>query len=314
MIRKHTWGLAALVIAAVVSASPAADADKYLPADTEQVAVINVKQILGSALVKKYALDDLQKQLKDNKEYKQLQEATGIDILTDVHSITIANSGTTGEKAMVIVRGKFDTDKIHKTAEAFAKEKKDELKIDKIGERPLYEGTKDGKSLFVLFIDGTTMVASPSKDFVKTAAEGKAGKINKDLATALEGVDAKQSIWVAGLIPDEARKQLDNLRQGQVELLKKVKAGSGGLMITDTVTATVTMSTGDADAAKKLEEAGKGLKGVLAFFAMSNEQIKPFADELLKTLDIKSSKGDVSVSFKLSEDFIKKAVEMIPRP
>src|SRR5436305_6233402 len=117
MNRKSLWSLPALLVVALSVQS--AEPDRLLPGDTEQVVHINIKQILGSQLFKKYALPDIEKQLKDNKEYKQLQEATGVDVLKDVNSIVIANSGTTGKKALVILRGRFDQDKIHKSASAF---------------------------------------------------------------------------------------------------------------------------------------------------------------------------------------------------
>src|SRR5436309_3524679 len=131
MNRKSLWSLPALLVVALSVQS--AEPDRLLPGDTEQVVVINVKQILGSQLFKKYVLPDIEKQLKDNKEYKQAQEATGLDLLKgDVTSVVIANSGTTGKKALMIIRGRFDQDKIHKTATTFAEADKEKLKISKL--------------------------------------------------------------------------------------------------------------------------------------------------------------------------------------
>jgi hypothetical protein len=312
MNRKFLWSLPALFVLALSAQS--AEPDRLLPADTEQVVVINVKQIVASPIFKKYALPDIEKQLKDNKEYKQLQEATGLDVLKDVNSVILANSGSTGKKALVIVRGRFDQDKIHKTATAVAEQDKEKLKIGKLGERNLYEVSGNGQTVFATFIDGTTIVASPEKEFVAAAASGKGGKITKDLAAALTLADGKQSIWMAGLIPEEATKALGEAQQGPAQAIKKIKAGNGGLTITDSITVTGTASTGDADAAKEVAKALDGAKGLLTFFAATNEQVKPFADEVLKTLKIKTDQGNVSVSFVLSEEIIKKAVEMIPKP
>jgi hypothetical protein len=311
MMRKFLWSLSALFVVALGVQS--AEADRLLPGDTEQVVVINVKQILGSPLVKKYILPDVEKQLKDNREYKHLQEATGIDVLKDVNTIVAANSGITGKKAMLIVRGKFDQDKIHKSAAAFAEQDKEKLKIGKLGDRNLYEFNNNNQTTFATFIDGTTIVVSPEKDFVTAAAEGKTGKISKDLAAALETADAKQSIWMAGLVPEEATRALGQA-QGPAQAIKKIKSGSGGLLITDSIKVSGIASTGDEEAAKEVAKQIDGAKGLLTFFAATNEQVKPFADEVLKTLDIKTSKGNVSVSFKLSEDLIKKALEMVPKP
>jgi len=310
--RKQLWAVVAVALA-LVSTGRTAEPDRYLAKDTEQVIVINIKQMMGSPLVKKHALPQIEESLKGNKDYKQLQEATGLDVLKDVHTITIGNTGTTGEKVTFIVRGKFDTDKIAKVAQAVAKEKPTEFKIGKIGDRPLYEGVKDGKSVYFTFIDGTTIVGSTSKEGVEAAVDGKGGKVDKDLASALEGLDSKQSIWVAGVVPEQAREALGDVKQGPGEALKKVKVAAGGLNITTDVAAFVSVSTGDPKAAKELVDFGNQAKGLIAFAAQGNEMLKPFADELLKTLKIQATRGDVKVSFKLSEDIIKKAIEMIPK-
>ena len=112
--------LPAFAALALLAPARAAEADRYLPAETQQVAVVNVKQLLDSPLVKKFALPEVEKQLKDNKEYKQFQDFTGIDILKDVTSVVVGNVSTRGDNFVIIVRGKFDTDKIHKSAQQYA--------------------------------------------------------------------------------------------------------------------------------------------------------------------------------------------------
>lgn len=308
MNRKSLWSLPALLV--LTLSSPAAEADRYLPADTEQVVVVNVKQITGSPLFKKYLLPEIEKHLQDNKDYKQLQEATGFDLLKDVSSIVAANAGGTGKKAMVIVRGKFNQDKIHKTALAIAEQGK--LKISKLGDRNLYEAANKDETVFATFIDDTTLVASPDKAFVTAAADGKGGKVSKEMAAALEAADSKQSIWMAGLLPEDVAKSLAQA-QGQAEALKKVKSGGGGITITDSIVVSASASTDDPAAAKELAKVLDSNKALLNIVGATNEMIKPFADEVLKTLAIKTDKGNVTVSFKLSEDLVKKATELIPK-
>jgi hypothetical protein len=301
--------MAALVLAVT---GRAVEADRYLPKETEQVVVIDVKQLVASPLVKKHLLPQIEEQLKNNKDYKALQQATGLDLFRDVHTLAIGNTGTTGEKWTLVVRGKFDQDKIAKTLEAVAKDKKEELKISKLGDRPLYEGSKDGKTTYFTFIDSTTIVGSQTKDNVAEAVEGKTGKLNKDLAGALQALGGKQSIYMAGLIPEEGKAALGEVK-GPAEALKKVKVVSGGLNITTDVLASVSLVTGDAKSAKDLGAFANQAKGLIAIAAQGNEMLKPFVDELLKTLKIETSQSDVRVSFKLSEDIIKKGLEMIPK-
>jgi hypothetical protein len=308
---RRLWTVAAVL--ALAGLAQAAEPDQYLPKGTEQIGVINVQQLVGSALFKKNLLTQVEDALKNNKDYQAIKQATGLDLLRDVKTVVVGNTGTTGDKVTFIVRGKFDVDRIAKTAEAFAKEKKDEFKISKLGDRPLYEGTgKDGKTMFFTFIDSTTLVGSTSKDLVAEAVDGKGGKVNKDLAAALQGLDPKQSLWMAGVIPEEGKAALGQA-QGPAEALKKVKVVSGGLNITTDVLASITLSAEDAKSAKDLGDFANQAKGLIAIAAQSNEMLKPFADEVLKTLKIQTTRNDVKISFKVSEDLIKKAIEMAPK-
>src|SRR4051794_27604271 len=67
----------------------AAEIEPLLPAETEQVIHINVKQSFDSDIVKKYALPPLVKQL-EKKEAKDFLEEIGFDPLKDIETITVA--------------------------------------------------------------------------------------------------------------------------------------------------------------------------------------------------------------------------------
>src|SRR5437870_4713763 len=142
----------------------AAELDKYLPSDTEFALTVNVRQIVDSELVKKYALDMVKGALQDNEAQKVL-EALGFDPLKDVTSVAIASpGGDDREKGLVIVHGKFDTAKFAAKAEEVAK-KDEHLKIIKAGAYTLYQVTgglpgAGDKPTYVALVDGQTMVVS----------------------------------------------------------------------------------------------------------------------------------------------------------
>jgi hypothetical protein len=303
--------LAVVLAFGLTAAARAADTDRYVPADTEQVIVVNVKQLMTSDLVKKNFLPEIEKQLAKNKEYQQMSKATGLDLLKDVNTVVLANTGTTGDKATVILRGKFDLDNIKTTLKAVEKDGK--LKISKLGDREMYEADANGKTFYSTFLDGTTMIGSTSEAVVKAAADGKVGKLKGDLAAAVRGVDAKQSMWMAAVIPEEAKKLLDNANQGPVEAMKKVKTITAGLNLTKDLAASLAMQTGDPKAAKELGEFADQLKGLLAFAGQGNEQIAPLVKELQKSLKIVTTRGDLNISFSISGDVITKAAKNLPR-
>jgi len=74
MFRHRLPGAAVLGLAAVLVAAPAraAEIDKLLPADTETVLTINVKQIFSSDLVKKVGLDKAKEALKSQSDAQKI--------------------------------------------------------------------------------------------------------------------------------------------------------------------------------------------------------------------------------------------------
>jgi hypothetical protein len=304
----------AVALAALsVSAARAAEANKYVPADAEAVIHVNVKQILGSPLAKKHLLPQIEKALKDNQQLQQVLTLVGLDPLKDINGITISNAGQKGDKVLVVFHGKFNADKINTTAEAVAKDKKGDLKIIKIGGKNVYESAAKDRTVYSTLVDGNSLLVSTNKDYIAAALGGKTGRINQALKSAAAGVDAKQSVWGALVVTDEIRKSLAQKDGPGAAIGPKLKAITGGVNITDGIAVAVQVQTSDAKAARELREFGDQAKGLLAFVGAQNEEVKPFTDELLKTLKISAEKTDVNVSFKLSGAIVEKAVEKLPQ-
>jgi hypothetical protein len=303
--------LLALTLSAFVAAAPvrAVEPDKLLPDDAEAVLVVNVRQILDSPLVKKHALEQVKAALQMDAQLKQLLAASGVDPLKDVDSLTLSTAGGTSGKVLMVVRGKFDLDKVKTAADDFAKKHPGKLKITEEGKTRLYEGEADGKPVFAAFIDGTTLVASSAKDFtletVKNAGT-KAPKVSKEMQAALGNVTGKESLYLAVIVTEELKKLLAANPQTK-EIGPKLENLTGGLKLTDALEANVQIQTADAKTAasvKKLVDAGKG---ILTVFAMSDEKIGPVVNEIVKALKITNEKTNVNISLKVTEEMIQKA-------
>jgi hypothetical protein len=119
MLSRHqTWmsklalGLAVaamlvpMVRAAEVRTTPTTD-------EPEVMFSINIKQILGSELVKKHALDLIKAALMTEKNAQEIIKDTGLDPLKDLDSITVSGGNIKSPKAIIVVRGRFDADKIN---------------------------------------------------------------------------------------------------------------------------------------------------------------------------------------------------------
>src|SRR5262245_16695747 len=214
MRSRCSW-LLACAFAAGLSAAPAlaADPSKFTPADAELVMVLNVKQILGSQLLKQYNVPELlQGMIAGNEEAKQIIQATGLDPLKDIDSVMLTGAGNTPDKVLVVVKGNFNADKIQKALTA----QKDKVTMTKEGALTVYEIKTDQTPAFATVLDKNTILAGTSKDYV-VAAPKNTGAVGKELKAALGKFTGNESLYIAAKVTDELRQQL-----GANEQLKEI--------------------------------------------------------------------------------------------
>ena len=130
------WLFAAALLAVAAAPVRAAEIDVLLPAETESVMFVNVRQVLDSDLVKKYALGQIKQALQGNDAQKMLK-GLGLDPLKDIDRVTIGSWGKGPEdmQAVAIVRGKFDPEKVLNAARDQAGKNADKMAIveEKVG-------------------------------------------------------------------------------------------------------------------------------------------------------------------------------------
>ena len=324
MMRLSRLGLAALFAAALAAPARAAEPDKLLPADADTVMYVNVKQLIESDIVKKYALEQI-KQALAGQDAKKLLEELGLDPLKDVEKMWVGTSGKDASdmKALVVVHGKFDPDKLFKAAEAQSKKDGDRFTMVKDGKDVMFKYQPDnGNPMYGTVVDKTTVVVATDKKIITTAsaafAAGKASAASKDLSALISKMDDKASMWVCAVTKDK----LNNV---------KLPGGGGGmgqniqgqLAKMDSVTVTLRV-TGDisldvnlgmateaaADEMGKTVEEGLGtIKGALPFLAANDERMKPLVD-VVKTLKSEVKSKVVSVSAKLPGAVLGKLINM----
>src|SRR5262249_8275997 len=149
-----------------------AELDRYVPNDAEAVRVIDVKQLRDSAVVKKYGLEKLQTALENNDKVHKVLGDFGIDPLKDIDRFVSASGpGPQVENELYVVYGRFNREKIEAKAEQIAKDKPDQVKIQKAGDVK-YAEVNTSKinpllpTLLVCLLDDNTLIASGSKDYL----------------------------------------------------------------------------------------------------------------------------------------------------
>jgi hypothetical protein len=316
----------ALAVALLAAPARAADLNTLLPSDTEVIVSLNVKQLLASPLFRKYAADQVKAELKKNEQAQKVFEALGFDPLRDIDAI-IASGGELeldSNRGLIIIRGRFDPAKIQALAEGVAQKQGDNLKIHRLGDVRLYEinypeagAKRNTETLFVNVLDGTTVIASRSKDSVVDTLDRQAGRKKaagkKDLLDLLAKADRKQSMSfvisnrILAKIPVGDDQQLKQLL-GQAQNLV------GGFTVTDEVKAEFVLGAKNADDAgalsKMLAAKLNQLKLFVGFVVNANQEWAPLQD-IVSTFKVSCQGTDVTIQGLADKDMIQKTSEAV---
>ncbi len=320
MMRLSRLGLAAVFAVALAGApvARAAEPDKLLPADMDTVAFINVKQLVESDVVKKYALEQI-KQVLAGQEAKKLLEEMGLDPLTDIETLWVASSGTTPEdmKLFAVVHGKFDKAKLDKAALAATRKDGDKFSQVKDGNNTFFKFQPDqGNPIYGMVIDDTTVVAGTDKKTLAAALTQEKAKLGAELTALVKKMDAKASMFAVSIV----KGKFDNVRlPGQLPIdlagfekaLPLTDSLSFSLKVTGDIKLEVVFGMKDDDAAIDMGDAMAkiidGIKGLVPLLAAAEPKAKPLVD-VVKTIKSDVKKKDVTITGTVTGDNIGKMI------
>ena len=322
MRRSSRWlpgvlGLSACL--ALAAPARAADYEKLLPAESEAVISINVRQLLDSSLVKQYALDTIKKAMMDSAEAKQAFAALGLDPLKDFERVTIAGQGEDPQnvKGLVVIQGRFEPKKFNTVLTELAKQKNENISVVKDGERTMFKvtGPDQPTPMYAAVVSDSVLVMGTTKELVRNAfaaAEGmKKPAISKDLSALLEKADPKASLFIVAVtkgksgglpIPDpNVKKALEQIQSIYLDL-----------KVTKDVNLDITMNFEDEQAAKlmgaQMAEGLKQAKAVVPLLTIQNPQLKPLGEAAGTLKSMVKGKG-VTISGTLAGTIIDKLLQ-----
>ncbi len=324
---------AALGVSLFVGAAAAqAQATKILPADTEMVLTINLKQILGSEVAKsnKLLLDlakgKIQEQLDEKGVAEHLKKAD-FDLFRDLTSITVGIPGGRDPKeAFIVLEGNFDAEKIEKTA-LDASKADGSLKVVKIANVKAFEVTpKDEKTMYVGILSEKMMIACTTKaDFAEAVARlngTKAGTFKSEpFKSLLETVNSKQSISfvatskIVGKL-GENNPNADN-DQGRMILgvLKQLDGFSVAVTIQKNIDFQVGINAKDAETAQKFAAMANGglivAKAKVAEQAKQNEKFVPVV-EIVNSLRANAKGPNLVVTGQVTLETLTELLKNLP--
>jgi hypothetical protein len=320
---------AALVVGLTAPAARAAEPDKLLPANADLVVQVNVKQILDSDIIKKYALENL-KQVLDGQDAKKLLTDLGLDPLKDIEKVVGASIDTKiGQRAdangILIVHGTFDPDKLYTRAEQESKKDADRFAMIKDGNTVIFKFTPEngGQPFYGTVVNDRTVIAATDKklitDALKAAEAKKNAPIKKELADLVRRMDEKSSVYACSLV----KGKFDDFKlPGGGNLPVDLSNISKSLPLTETMSVAVkigadvnleiTLGMKDNGAAddmrNALDDLIKQVKPLAALAAAAEPRAKPLGD-ILGTIKTSTKDKDVTISGKVTGANIGKMVK-----
>ena len=282
-------GLVGLMLCAGSAFSAAAEIEAGLPKKTTAVLTVNLKQLLHAPLVKQHAVAHLRQACQDSEEVRTALEALGFDPLRDLDRLTLALVGE-GEKAerVLILRGRFDTERVHTAAkklvaeygDRFEMHKDDDLKylsvVETGGHGSIVFGAganaKKGATLNVetkgclldifgkdciALVDKNTLVAASSDELLKETCKHLADKtptaLSKPMRRLLAELDSKQTIAFALCASPptfETASTAEDKKTPEESKSSSVRELTGGIAVAEDFKLRCTVKTASAEDAR----------------------------------------------------------------
>jgi hypothetical protein len=306
--RAWSTGMAVAVAMLSFSTAHAVEPDKVIPVDADFVVFVNMRQILESPLINTYAQDKLKEVLTGDAQADNFIRAAGIK-LKDIDGAWIAGTVLQKNQILSVVRGKFDLEKVHAAAAEFAKKNPTLLQYSGDGKSRVYEyhPGNQGQTMYATFSDAATCIGATSKEYLEKALKKESGaKVNKAMVETLEKIKGgKQSLWLAMVVTDELKKNLET--NPQFKIARKLVSVTGSIDIAADLDLSVLIEATDADTAKSVAKQLDAYKALLGLLA-NNENGKPAIDLLMEKLKVKNAEKAATITLKVTGDELKRVV------
>jgi hypothetical protein len=304
---------ATLLMALVAGPARASEVSQYLPDGTVVVVSFNFKQLMDAPLLK---ADE--KAFKEHMNgFAKALEGFGVDPNKDIKRVVFAG-GLDPKNVVVLLEGKFDTDKLNAKLKELAKDKDAHLKVaddDKVAhykvklpKMAIPQAGNLPEELVLAPLDENFVAVALEKDAISDAVakrSGKKGEVKKDVVELVGKISPKETLSFVVVPPQEM------LAGSPVDGLKTV---TGGVTVGDGVKTDILMSMKDAASATSLAQMiNEGLSNVKQFLPIVATQAPNFGPKEQKMVQdlidlFKANAKDDSVRLQgmISKEFINK--------
>jgi hypothetical protein len=316
----------AFALAVLLPASAVAGkVDLLLPDATTTVVLVNVRQMVDLPQAKPHAENMLAFVLQIVPPCRQALDTLGIKPLEDIDTLTIAVEKV--DQGTLIVRGKFDPEKVHASFEQFLRKDPDQMTATRVGGTFVYENRHSKPSMYSAVVNKETLLLSWSRDHVLGALKGdRTPKLSQQVQGLISDMDDSKSVWaVFGEPRDFAEgvlKQLFNpldlpllIKPPLLARVERAPTRLAALTIAVGIekesTVGIRIRTGDKETAGLLAAVLSELRPlqllVRAHPLLGPERGKALA-EVIGDATVKEDKTEVSVNVKVSDEDLGKVL------
>jgi hypothetical protein len=197
------WALCALTIALAYQPVAASDAVDWLPAKTDIVLTLNVRQFL-----KDHERTDRVQQLLGPWRSALRSEALGVNPLEDVDRITCGFPRNSADAWVVVLEGRFDAERLRKAVQRMA----GSFKAAPLGTRELWVLAGDAQDFCLVLLNPTTLaIAGRREPIAELVARADGAKDNRIAADRRSLLERAENLHIAifldrvdTLLPDKA--------------------------------------------------------------------------------------------------------------
>src|SRR5262249_24792656 len=149
----------------------------------EMALTVQAKQLAEAPLVRNAFRDVVGDVLTKGEACQRLQDAFGIQPLSDVTSLWLAGPASlTGDKWLLVLRGKFDAGRVQAAAAAYGRTHPTTFQAHKQAGRTVYEFTGGSAAAFACLLDDATFVLARTRPYLDEAIAKKEGNRKPALA------------------------------------------------------------------------------------------------------------------------------------
>lgn len=307
-----------LAVAAPALPTQAADLDKLVPPDTEAVAFVNVRSLVGSAVFKRYFEKEVQAALKAEPVAKFFKDV-GFDPVKDLTSATYTfTGGSKNPHGCIIVRGNF-TSQVQAAVFTTAKAEGGWLKLSPEGNGKflvLTRTTSLGQNLTATFVGEDALVLSNDVKYLKVIAAGEKLAPTRDaktLAKAVAKLGGKETLFLAGAFTQEGKDQLGNIPQAPQlkDIAPKIDAFVWSATVTEAVDLTVSFQTADLATARELAQLANGSIPLLQLAGAADDKAKPVIDLVAENVKIDAEGPAANIRLSLNESLVGRLMKLL---